>query len=199
MRTTTALPEISLTEYPSTTQPFPPKSLTLKRRTFTFKASEHSMKKFCIPFISQIPITMKSKIILLLVPALFLSLSMNGQQTEKTLVKLFDLKGNNVVLVDVDADVTVNEWTQDQMRVIMRVSLENGSDMMLKSLVKVGRYNLESVETENGLKIFVPDLQKQVKLRSGDELVERINFEIYAPADVLVQSKEIVAIAGEAN
>lgn len=136
---------------------------------------------------------------MLLVPALFISLSINGQQIEKTLVKSFNLKGNNVVFIDVDANVTINEWTQDQMRIIMRVSLDNGSDMMLKSLVKVGRYNLESALEEDGLKIYVPGLNRQVKLRSGVELIEHLDFEIYAPANVLIQTKEIEVIAEKTN
>ncbi len=140
-------------------------------------------------------ITMKSKIILLLVPVFILNLSANAQSIEKTLVKSFNLKGNNLVLVDVDADVTINEWSQDQMRVIMRISLDNGSEMMLKSLVKVGRYNLESSLEPAGLKIFVPGLEKQVKLRSGNELMEQISFEIYAPSNVTVKPKLAEAFA----
>ena len=143
-------------------------------------------------------VNMKSSITLLLaILLLSTSVHLNGQQVEKTLVKAFNLAGNNVVLLDVNdnSQVIVNEWNQIQMRVIMTVSLENGSDLMLKSLVKVGRYNLDSVVEPGQLRIFLPGLEREVKLRNGGQLVENINFEIFTPSNILVKTKNSDVVA----
>ena len=132
---------------------------------------------------------------MLIVPSLFVSFSLHAQQAEKTLVKAFNLKGSQTVFLDVDAEVEVKEWGQEQMRVIMTVALENGSEIMLKSLVKVGRYNLDSSEEEAQFKVFAPGLERQVKLRSGKELLEKIHFEVYAPSNVLVKSRNQETVA----
>ena len=125
------------------------------------------------------------------------SFSINGQQVERTLVKAFNLSGNNVVLLDVDSnsEVKVNEWSQEQMRIIMTVSLSNGSDLMLKSLVKVGRYDIDSAIEPDQLRVFLPGLEREVKLRNGGQLIENINFEIFAPSNVLVKTNTSEAIA----
>ncbi len=134
---------------------------------------------------------MKKRTLQLLVPLLLVSLTLNGQIAEKTLVRAFNLQGNHQVLLDVDAKVDFQEWNQDQMRVMMTISLVDGSEIMLKNLVKVGRYNLTSEVTEEGLRVYAPGLEKQVKLRSGMELQEVISFIIYAPGDVLVNTKQL--------
>src|SRR5690606_37626627 len=118
-------------------------------------------------------------------------------QVERTLVKAFNLAGNNVVLLDVDSnsEVKVNEWNQEQMRVVMTVSLSNGSDQMLKSLVKVGRYDIDSSNDPDQLRVFLPGLEREVKLRNGGQLIENINFEIFAPSNVLVKTNTSDAVA----
>ena len=131
---------------------------------------------------------MKSKIIYSLVLSLLLvSINLTGQaHIERTLVKGFNLEGNNTVLIDVaeNSEVIINDWNQDQMRVIMTVSLTNGSDMMLKSLVKVGRYNLDSSNEPDFFRVFLPALERKVKLRNGGVLVENIDFEVFKPSNV---------------
>lgn len=134
---------------------------------------------------------MKARITFSFVLSILTSLNLFGQQNvEKTLVKAFNLSGFHSVLIDVPIEnqVVINEWNQEQMRVVMTVSLGNGSDQMLKSLVKVGRYNLDSTDEESNLRVFLPALEREVKLRSGDKLIENINFEIYAPANIHVKT-----------
>ncbi len=141
---------------------------------------------------------MKARSLFSIILTLIASVQISGQQNaEKTLVKAFNLNGIQSVLIDIETEneVVVKEWGQEQMRVLMSVSLGNGSDQMLKSLVKVGRYNLDSVDDGGELRIFLPGFDREVKLRSGDRLIENINFEIYAPANILVKSKGNDSIA----
>jgi hypothetical protein len=112
--------------------------------------------------------------------------TLHGQQTEKTLVKSFNLKGNQFVLLDLDGNVEVKEWNNELMRVQINVALENGTEAMLKSLVQAGRYNLKSDDSTGEFKVVAPGLQRKVTVR-GQELVENISYTIFAPGKVNVR------------
>lgn len=142
---------------------------------------------------------MKKSMLNLAVPLLLVSLTLNGQNAEKTLVRAFNLQGNHNVLIDINGPLEVQTWNQDQMRVMMTISIPNASDMMLKNLVKVGRYNLTSAEDTNGLKVFAPGLEKQVKLRNGTELEENITMVVYAPHNVQVSGLNETLLLGQAE
>lgn len=125
---------------------------------------------------------------------LLISYTTNGQPTAKTLVKSFNVANQNVIYLDVSpsSKVIINEWSQDQMRVTMTVSLAEGPEMMLKSLVKVGRYNLDSADEDGLFRVFIPGLEREVKLRSGKKLSEIIDFEVFVPSSVTVRTNEEV-------
>lgn len=109
-----------------------------------------------------------------------------AQQAEKVLVKSFNLKGKDVVVMNVDGNVEVKEWNNDIMRVQMSIELTNGTNSMLKSLIQAKRYNLISSVKGEEMMIAMPSLEKQVKV-SGRELTERISYTVFAPADVQVK------------
>jgi hypothetical protein len=135
---------------------------------------------------------MKTSLFTLLILSFFLASAplTHAQPAEKTLVKAFNLKGHDVVLMDVKGDVQVIKWTQDQLRVQMTVRLEHGTVTILKSLVTTGRYNIESDESDGDFTIRVPGLAKQIKLNSGYDLGETISYIVYAPEKVFVKVKE---------
>lgn len=112
-----------------------------------------------------------------------------GQQTEKILVKSFNLEGNQVVLLDLAGNVEVQSWNNDILRIQMTISLETGSDAMLKSLIQAGRYNLKSHIDEEAYNVLTPGMDKQITVR-GKELKESLSFVVYAPENVLVKLKE---------
>ena len=109
-----------------------------------------------------------------------------GQGAEKTLVKSFNLKGDKAVLLDLDADVDVQEWSGELLRIQINLNLANGSSAMLKSLIVAGRYNLVSVNEGGEMTVSAPGLKKDVKIR-GKELVENISYTVFAPSDVMVK------------
>jgi len=118
---------------------------------------------------------------------LLVSTTMFGQsKTEKTLVKSFNLKGNNTVTLDLDGDIEVQEWKGEIMRIQVTIGIENGSNAMLKSLVTAGRYNLQSKEENDGMTIFSPGMKRDVKVR-GEKLKESISYIVYAPDNVSVR------------
>jgi hypothetical protein len=59
-----------------------------------------------------------------------------AQQAEKILIKSFNLKGNSVVLMDVDGNVEVKEYKGKIIRVQMAIELTNGTFSILCSLIK---------------------------------------------------------------
>ena len=118
---------------------------------------------------------------------LFLTMSFGfGQAAEKTLVKSFNLQGKQIVELDLDGPVQVKTWKNDILRVQMSVALTNGSSTILKSLVQVGRYNLKSSIKDEVFSIFLPGLERSVKVR-GTLLEEQVSFLVFAPEYIEVK------------
>ncbi len=109
-----------------------------------------------------------------------------AQQAEKILIKSFNLKGNTVVLMDVDGNVEVKEHKGEIIRVQMAIELMNGPSSILCSLIKAKRYNLIGTEEDDQFVLSMPSLEKRVKV-GGIELTEKISYTVFAPADVLVK------------
>ena len=78
-------------------------------------------------------------------------------------------------------------WNENYVRVQMTIEIENGSEGMLKSLIKVGRYNLTGTESANGFEITMPNIVKKVTV-GGQELNEKFSYIVYAPKGVSVQN-----------
>ena len=126
-----------------------------------------------------------------LVPILVLSLvtfSISAQTAEKTLVKSFNLQGNNIVQLDLAGDIEVKEWDNPIMRVQISVSIENSNSTILKALVKAGRYNLSSVEENGEYRVYAPGVDREVKIK-GQKLTENLSYIVFAPKDVLVKTR----------
>ncbi|MCF8443108.1 MAG: hypothetical protein K9H23_22420 [Saprospiraceae bacterium] len=130
----------------------------------------------------------------LLLPLLLTVAPIQAQHAEKTLVKSFNLNGQNAVFLDLDGDVKVITWNEPQMRIQMTITLQNGSETMLKSLVTSGRYNLNPSEENGAYSIIAPGLDRQIKLGNGQLLGEQISYEVYAPKEVTISTRNIEAI-----
>lgn len=132
---------------------------------------------------------MKIRMTALTLPLLLAFVPIRAQHAEKTLVKAFNLKGQTEIFLDVEGSVNVTTWNEPQMRVQMTITLQNGSETMLKSLVTAGRYNLDSDEENGEYRIVAPGLDRQVKFSSGRLLGEQISFTVFAPKDVTVKTR----------
>ncbi len=123
-----------------------------------------------------------------IVALLLVTFSVHAQSAEKTLVKSFNLKGNNVVQLDLDGDIEVKEWDNPIMRIQISVSIENSNSTILKALVKAGRYNLASAEENGEYRVFAPGVDREVKIK-GTALTENLSYIVFAPKDVLVKTR----------
>ncbi len=146
-------------------------------------------KKFKLHTQPKRGILMKNlKTLVSILALLLVTFSITAQSAEKTLVKSFNLQGNDVVLLDLEGDIEVKEWDNPIMRVQISVSIENSNSTILKALVKAGRYNLTS-EAENGVyRVFARGVDREVKIK-GTALTENLSYTVFAPKDVLVKTR----------
>lgn len=115
--------------------------------------------------------------------------SLTGQQVEKTLVKSFNLNGLQTVSLNVEAPVEVTDWDQPFLRVQMHIELDRGTEALLKSLVRAGRYNLSGKDQEGIYNITAPNLEREVTI-SGQPLNDRVSFVIMKPKNVVLNTSE---------
>lgn len=127
---------------------------------------------------------------------LFTSVSFAQNNAEKILVKAFNLQGNNTVVLDLDGATEVENWNENYLRIQMTIGVENGSDAMLKSLIKVGRYNLQGETGAGGFEITMPNIERTVKV-GGQELVENFSYTVFAPKNVSVENINAASAALE--
>lgn len=164
-------------------------SLSLSKYSQGFRSS-------IITYITKNEVIMKTiKNLFLIVPLLFSMSLSHGQEAEKTFVKSFNLKGAQVVLLDLDGKIEVKEWNnKNLMRVQINVGLENATEATLKSLVQAGRYNLKSNDETGTYKVSAPGLARKVIFR-GNELQEKITYTVYAPENVTIKLNDEASTA----
>ncbi|MCB9264815.1 MAG: hypothetical protein H6558_07315 [Lewinellaceae bacterium] len=126
---------------------------------------------------------------------LFVSFMGFGQQVEKTLVKSFNLQGNQVVALQMDGPIEVTTWNNNFLRVQMQVTLKEGSEALLKSLVQAGRYNLRYEIDEEAYKVLAPKLDFEVKV-GGKPLQDEVSYIVFAPENVIVKVPENKSAGG---
>lgn len=114
-----------------------------------------------------------------------------AQSAEKTLVKSFPLEAKTVSL-DLTGAMEVKTWESDLLRVQMTITLHNGSEAVLKSLISAGRYNLVA-KVENGQTIIsLPGRAREVQI-GGKALQDDVTFIIYAPKNASVKSATAIS------
>lgn len=116
---------------------------------------------------------------------LILATSFTYGQTEKTVVKTFNLQGSTSVVLDLNGDVEVQEWSESTLRIHMNIKLENSNVHMLKYLLTQGRYNLKLDNTDAGVMITSPGRDKDVVInKEGDTLSETVTYTVFVPQNV---------------
>lgn len=127
---------------------------------------------------------------------LFVSFMTYGQQVEKTLVKSFNLEGNQQVALQMDGPIEVRTWNNNFLRVQMQVTLREGSEALLKSLVQAGRYNLRHEIEEETYKVLAPMLAMEVKV-GGKPLQDEVSYIVFAPENVVVKVPDSKSASAE--
>lgn len=133
------------------------------------------------------------KLFTLLVLVLGLAVTVTAQ-VEKTLVKSIALEASTSATIALPGKVNITEWDNDFIRVTTNLKVENMNEGIVKQLVIVGRYTLETDVKTGELVITMPKMANMVTVK-GVQLVEVLNFDINAP-----EGFEVVVKGGkEAN
>lgn len=101
-------------------------------------------------------------------------------QVEKTLVKSVALEASANLTVALPGTVEVQEWDKDFIRVTTNLKVENMNESIVKQLVIVGRYNLETATEGQTMVITMPKIANLVTVK-GVLLKEVLTFEVAAP------------------
>jgi hypothetical protein len=125
-------------------------------------------------------------------PFLFLALSFMlsvQANAQTTMLKTLNPGNSTAIVFDVKAPVNGKFWDQSHIRVLLNVSLENGSEMLLKQLAEAGRYKIDGkVEGENYVVMF-PYLTREVVIK-GQKIVETVSVEVLMPGGLAVTNVE---------
>jgi hypothetical protein len=126
-----------------------------------------------------------TRIFNLLTLLLIMTTGMWGQSAEKTLVKSFAVEKHQTVVIDTRAPVEIREWEGELLRVQMTISLQQGSEAVLKSLISAGRYNLVMQDSNNIRRISAPNLAREVQI-GGKVLEDKVTLLIMSPRNITV-------------
>lgn len=116
----------------------------------------------------------------------------------KSLVKSFNVIGKDILTADLGDKVTTQEWSNDYVRVQINISLLNGTETTLKSLIESGRYQIKSVITDTTLKISAPGLKRAANV-NGTDINEDISFIIFVPVSLSVETISPVSAENSGN
>ena len=121
---------------------------------------------------------------IILVVFSFLIVSSVLGQSQTTFVKSFKLNGSDYVMLNLEGEVEVKEWTNSILRIHTNVASDNATSEALKFFSMQGRYNLKpSLQDDGSLAISSVDRPINVKYR-GQDLSEKVNYTIFVPENL---------------
>lgn len=138
---------------------------------------------------------MKGSRTILVALLLMVGTGLLAQTIEKTFVRSFNLMGAQEAVLQFEGPVEVKTWSQSIARIQMTVTLERGSESMLRSLAQAGRYNLKGQMEEGQYVVSVPGMEREVLL-NGQKLSENINYVVFVPENVHVNIENSTSAAG---
>lgn len=117
----------------------------------------------------------------------FLTVQMSVAQSQKTFVKSL-VANASTVSVNLVGDTEVTEWDEQFIRVTTTIELTNFNEEILKRLVSVGRYTLETTTKDGVMMINMPKLSTKVTIK-GQILNEVLRYEILVPQGITVETR----------
>lgn len=119
----------------------------------------------------------------LLTTLLLLLLSFTvASQVNKTLIRSVAINETHTAYVMLPGEVAVTEWNESFVRVTTTINVVNMSENIVKRLVIVGRYSIETEEDRYGkmMVIKMPNVAHYVAVK-GVDLTESYTFEVNVP------------------
>lgn len=122
------------------------------------------------------------KRIIILAAVMLCFVTVGFAQAEQTIVKSLVADMNTAVL-ELPGEVSTSLWDKDFIRITATIKVTNNSDEILKKLVGVGRYDIQTAEKDGQLVITMPKVAHNVIIK-GVNLSELIKFEVQLPYHV---------------
>ena len=114
-------------------------------------------------------------------------------QTDITLVKSLDVRGQHQVIIDLPGQVKVSTWDEPFARVTTSIELKNFDESLLKRLVAAGRYNVELQVVDGQPAILMPKVGMPVSIQ-GKQVQEVFRFELQLPKTCLYDVKSTASL-----
>lgn len=107
-------------------------------------------------------------------------------QSQKTLVKSIAVENASNVVLALNGTVETSEWDEAYIRIVTNINVKNFDENILKRLVLVGRYNIESTNADGKVLVEMPKVAHFVTVK-GVDLEEHITFEVFVPKGINVE------------
>jgi hypothetical protein len=119
---------------------------------------------------------------------LILTVTFAFGQTEKTLVRTFNLQGSTKVILNLEGATKVENWSENTLRVHTNIVVSNTNVLMLKELITTGRYNLVLESTDTAAVLSAPARAQAVVINKlGETLKETVSYTVFVPNNVTVE------------
>lgn len=107
-------------------------------------------------------------------------------QSQKTLVKSIAIEDASSVVLALEGKIETSEWNEPYIRIVTNIEVTNFDENILKRLVLVGRYNIETTNVEGKTLVEMPKIAHFVTIK-GVDLQEQLTFEVFVPKGVNVE------------
>ena len=117
-------------------------------------------------------------------------------QAEQTIIKSLTVETATAVL-DLPGEVNTSLWDKDFIRITATIKTTNQGEEILKKLILVGRYDIQSAEVDGQFVITMPKVAHQVIIK-GVDLSEVISYEVQLPYGVKAFVKKGAVVVEQA-
>lgn len=116
----------------------------------------------------------------------FVSVLSAQKPIERTFIKSFNLQGHDVLDLYLDGNIEIVEWDSPIVRVEQEIKLLSGCRRTLNTLVKAGKYEMFSDQSQNSFRISMRGFTKDFKI-PGACLKDEVTYKINVPRYVNVR------------
>lgn len=108
---------------------------------------------------------------------------------QRSIVKSIDLEGLYELTLAAKGNLTATEWDRDYARITVKIELTNSTDDILKRLIRLGRYGIQSTTKNGALWLSIPKLEQVITIEN-QKLEEILSYEIQLPKGVTLNQEE---------
>jgi hypothetical protein len=127
----------------------------------------------------------------------FLFTQTSFAQSQKTFVKSLAAHSSSI-FVDLEGAADISEWSETFIRVTTTIKIRNFNEDILKRLISVGRYTLETTTEDGVMRISMPKLARKVTIK-GQALNEVLTYEIFVPSGIAIGIVSQTGATGNVN